>query len=187
MTIIQPLLIEGCETPRPKKSDRSILQLVAAKLAKEVNEWADDEENENTEKHMIEVLEDCFYDLDGYKMAKRLEDDYGYDCDAGLVNILDNADNLVRHHLSEATKKWVTENSIKPKFEVGQPVIVKHKDKDVAGTVGKIMDATAEYVVNCPSLGHRSPGLIGKGIPGTYGIVVCYENVVAGVAEEAKT
>lgn len=58
--------------------------------------------------------------IDGYDLAKRLEDHRGWvGIDAITVETLDNFECEVSELLREERKKWATDNNIKPPYPVG--------------------------------------------------------------------
>ena len=155
---------------RPRIYDEGNLIATAKRFAKELREHFEGEgELESYERDIAKAL--AFTDFDGYRIAKSL-DQIGYEVDAGVVEIFDNAFSVAREENRKRIKQWVIDSGIHPTFEVGALVKASDMGKIVDGEIVRIDAAQAEYVVFCESLGHVRSG------SGTRGIYVPFEKVV---------
>lgn len=59
------------------------------------------------------------YPMDGYRLARSLDSQYGYDITVSDVNALDAMDALVLTDLTRAEQEWVQREGIAPKLPVG--------------------------------------------------------------------
>lgn len=100
-----------------------------------------------SEKHIKAVVESYYMDINGYELAKRLDDDYGWDVDAELVGQLDELTSYVREAHKEAQEEWVKANNITPKFNAGDRVCFMGAFSKVTGTIDGIYEhMPARYI-----------------------------------------
>lgn len=172
MTPEQLAFSEGCfkGLPRPNGSHDSVKRLVADELMPQILDWLQGQEDDEDEvrEQLIDVLEDH---RDGYEMAKRLEDDYDWDCDSELVDILDGSN--FYEHRKAAVMAWIRDNGIMPRFAMGQEVKVKQSryDKTIHDGEIRAVNVDGTYTVMIPALGHVREGI------GTHGSVLPWEDV----------
>ena len=173
-----------CE-PRPSLHSPEIAGETAKSLLKQVLAWFSSAgcENADSEEDKAEILEQLteaisdsmFYGLDGYQIAKSLDDHSHWDVDSALVEICDNAFHHASGAVSKLTKAWKEKNNIVARFKVGDKVVVKRKHKDdVQGEIVTVYDDDAKYSVFCESLGHIRGG---EGKCGTLGTIAFFEDV----------
>ena len=62
------------------------------------------------------------YPMDGYQLARELDDRHYWNISASDVEELDQMDCLVRHELERAEKEWVEREAITPKLAVGTTI-----------------------------------------------------------------
>lgn len=78
------------------------------------------------------------YGMDGYELAKSLENDYGWgDLCLQDAEDLDSIDSVVRDAEEQARKEWVSQWNINPPFPVGT-----HISRGVIASVCEYMSAT---------------------------------------------
>jgi hypothetical protein len=101
--------IEGIEAPpRPKVTDDMVREAATKLLADNgIHEGVDD------------VVSAYSTYADGYDIAKRLDDTYGWDVDAYLVDVLDGLDDAVKSIHRKACQAWVLEHNIQPPLPSG--------------------------------------------------------------------
>jgi len=159
-------------TKRPSSHDEKIDTLIAEELLDDVIGWLKASGDEDPDRDEVrKSLESAMdFEDDGYKIARQLDND-GWDVDAELVHILDNAfPNRIRIH-RDFVAKWVEENGIKPTFEVGQTVAFKERNKSHTGEITRINEKQAEYTIYCAEMGHVREGT------GSHGVILPFEAV----------
>jgi len=137
----------------------------------EIIEWLGDDYQEDMkadiEEHLIEAMKDN-PGLDGYDIAKHLDNRFMWECNAELVSILDSALSHASTAHSERIKEWVKANNIRPKLGVGQKISSSMFRGE--GTITAIMEDRACYVVQNEEF--RSTH---QNQPPTSGLLVPYE------------
>lgn len=104
--------IPGIEAPpRPKISAQNIRE-AAERIAKDIgqHDGVDD---------LVSAYEP--YE-DGYKLGRRLEDDYYWEVDASIISDLDNMDSIVLRLNEADQKRWAEEYKIKPPLPNGMEI-----------------------------------------------------------------
>jgi hypothetical protein len=85
------------------------------RLVMEYARWADDADfaQVDKEEYISDILS-CFdeWELDGFKLAKHLEDKSGIDGDEGLVEILSSVVSVKYTLQTAAYSKWIAENNL---------------------------------------------------------------------------
>jgi DNA-binding transcriptional MocR family regulator len=99
----------GRRPPRPKEDDEAVVKESFRRLAKQVIEWSEEEDDDLDE--VAELLEDC-EDDDGYQFARNLERDHGYSPDSELVEILDGYLGCLHSAHMAAVAKWREVNRV---------------------------------------------------------------------------
>ena len=103
------------------------------KFTKRFCDWrgmpVDDEETiEEIEACFQEIEENGLHQLDGYNLAKMLDENYCLYANSHLVDILDDCNNIAFHFYNEYLKQWVTEhNLVIPEDVKGKTVINPEK------------------------------------------------------------
>lgn len=161
-------------TSRPTQHDPRIAEIVADKLTPRLVAHLDENRPDEVRRDILAVLQDEF-EWDGYKLARSLERDHYWDCDSGIVEILDRA-GFERHNAHDALiAEWVKANGVKCRFKGGDTVKVKYKEEAVSGEIVRFYADHARYIVCVESLGHvRSDGRT----EGTLGLIVNDEDVL---------
>jgi hypothetical protein len=101
-------------------------------------------EREQTRKALADAFE---HHEDGYKAAKTLEDQHGWDPDASLVDTLDSFHGYLWDAHRKAVKAWVNEYGIKPQFNVGDRVQATWGYEEITGTIRSIDTDVAQYTI----------------------------------------
>lgn len=105
-------LIEGIEAPpRPSITDAMVLE-AAVKVLKSAG-CAEDPED---------VVAAYRHGMDGYELAKQLDDHFSWDVDAALVEALDGVHSAVREVHFAACKAWAEEYKIQPPLANGTSI-----------------------------------------------------------------
>ena len=183
-------------SPRPKYWSDENLDAVVEKLFPRVVEWLGNDyreaEADKIRAELRDAIDSTFGQLDGYQIAKNLEDRANWDgINSDLVETLEMADVFFYDAHRAAIKAWVERFDIKPTFAVGQSFKLPatwfgHGDKfekfgDVVATISEINAEQATYTLNCPALGHAKPGQLG--IQGTF---IVFERLEEFVKESAE-
>jgi hypothetical protein len=99
---------------RPEISKDTIL-IAALKISRYIRG-----ENEESD---AEDIADCYYEhIDGYELAKRLENDCHWDISVDMIEHLDSMEHYVSEEHEIVLKKWVIDSKIEPPFENGTKV-----------------------------------------------------------------
>ena len=104
--------IEGIEAPpRPKVTDDMVREAAEKLLAGHgIGDGVDD------------VVAAYSPHADGYELARQLDDQYGWDVDAQLVDALDGLSSEVDSIHRKACQAWVMEHNIQPPLPNGTPI-----------------------------------------------------------------
>ena len=73
------------------------------------------------EEHVADIVEvyNHSWRMDGYEIAKALDDEFHWHIDMDAVVELDGIGSLIEHLHREACRQWVQENDIQPPYPVG--------------------------------------------------------------------
>jgi len=174
--------------PRPVANGYRIIHSVAFKLCKALREIIPDippmgyytppteDEIEAYEAGEWEKPDSYFGDLldvlgeealwDGYELGKALDENRGWDVDAGIIEALDNAEHYRYLEHIVLMKQWVKKHELEPKYALGEKVQFESMDAKprnslVTGEIVSVEATTLRYTVCVPSLGHgieKTPG-----------------------------
>ena len=159
------------DKPRPRAHLEEIRKIVVNAALPDVLAWLKDVGEDDVPKICDELL-DVIDDFDdGFKMCLKLTNNYCWDCDSMLVEILDN---LIFYSVRQkAIEAWVIDNDINPKLKVREKVIVpkgiEGDNKKEAGVIINVHGDDGYYSVFVPEFGHVTQG------PGTHGILIPWE------------
>lgn len=166
------------KSKRPSKRDSFVVAKAAEHGLDKVLAWlrqgGDDvppDEVDTVKRDLAKAL--AGWDLDGYKIAKDLDDD-GWEPDAELVEILSDGWSWVSKAHDTAVSEWVRIHN-PPLLPEGLPVAFKDGSRLVSGTIIRADHAHARYTINCPALGHGAAA----------GRIIDYENISPAVEEPA--
>ncbi len=146
-------------TGRPKDSDGEIIKEASKRFAIDLMKWcmAGGEQHctiEEFEEDAFEVLDSCFSDYDGYKIAKCLEDDHYYSADESLVDLCSNVWNYIHEAHSKALKRWIKDNNVVCPFKIGDTVSYNRLGVRKTGMIKVINADRADCVVCNEADGH---------------------------------
>lgn len=172
-------------TARPTHRDPAILAAVALKVLEAMPAGTITERNrEGAIADITRALRSEAPAFDEYRLTKQLEE-CGWDCDRGIMDAFEVASGEAFQCVREATKQWVTANSIKPRLAVGAQVKLMVRARSFAkeefeGEIVAVDADQANYTVMIPALGHVREG------SGTHGIIIQFEELhpLASPAEE---
>jgi hypothetical protein len=171
---------------RPVRSTEKIAREAAEAMYPKLHEWLEGQDgyvpegSEEDEKESVvsRVAKAIQYEENGYQVAKDLER-VGWDPDAELVDLLDTG--VSRHKeaaYERAVEAWVMQEGLKPAKKVGDLVSTRSPTTSITGTVVRVDEKRASYVINSPALGHKPPDLTKDFNSGRY---MPFEDVVDGV------
>lgn len=110
-------VIEGVRPPPPpKRTTEMVRTAVQAYIERHGFDWGDSEDAAR------EISNHWTLWMDGYELAKALDDFCGWDICAEDVENLDNITSVVREAEEEARKAWVAQWNIKPPLPVGTKI-----------------------------------------------------------------
>jgi hypothetical protein len=119
-----------------------------------------------------QVLDAMSPHKDGYGMARQLERD-GWEEDRGLMELMDEAQDVLRAAHAELVKQWIQTYSITPIRKMGDSVSTTHWGrKGQTGIIAKVYEDEAKYGVRFPD--HSL----------TSWQILLYEEVIDAQAEE---
>lgn len=70
--------------------------------------------------------------MDGYELAKELDDRAYWSCDLNIADELDGFSSAARHEIEAAEKEWAARNNLQPPFPIGTHI------KLIRGETGEI-------------------------------------------------
>lgn len=86
--------------------------------------------------------------MDGYELAKKLDEWDAWDCDLQMAEELDSFSLLLGNEIRRRQHAWVEVNKILPPFPPGTRVIAKHGRKELPGVIDDIYGhGPAQYEV----------------------------------------
>jgi hypothetical protein len=154
--------------PRPKRSDDAIIDAAARALAKDLSGLLGDPEE--CLDDLRRVLDDNSHNPDGYRLAKDLDNHFGWDIDAQTVEDLDAAISHIHLAHELACEEWVkTHNLQAPPIGAHVHQIGK-EEKNGIGTIVRNQN-DGRSTVCFPLLGHTTEG------NGTRGYVLPWEEI----------
>jgi len=169
---------------RPSRYSDEIARATAEALYPQVKEYLEEQDcfDENEKEDVIQQVAHAIrYEDDGYKIVRELEHE-GWDGEASLVDLFENRTYTKRDAEHEkAIAEWVKKEGIRPAKKVGDLVVTTHATPH-AGTVVRVDERTASYVINSPAFGHKPPDLTKDFNEGRY---FPWEEVLNGVLPPA--
>mgnify|MGYP006277436187 CR=1 FL=1 len=116
-------LFDGAFPKRPSFYADEVINTAAEKIGRELAKaWGEaDSQAEKIIDELKEVLS-VQYDIDGYKIARELENQFYYELDSQDVDILDGVYLAMISKYQQLIKEWVRKYSIKAKLKVGDKV-----------------------------------------------------------------
>ena len=138
---------------RPTENSLDNVEVARRFVEKHLMAWIEEDEDgiSGYIEDIADAVDHCI-SMDAYEIASYLDSSHGWACDKELVDILDDLGWFVRFEVEAAVALWVTGESIKPKYSMGDIVNIKDRDKDMIGEIVKIDTKTAKYHVFIESL-----------------------------------
>jgi hypothetical protein len=172
---------------RPNLYSESVIQqtaeLVYNKFIKAYLKEAGEEDPDSDKDCIIKDLVKALWYDDGYRCARELSH-CSWECDAELVEILEEAQISKLDIVDKLVKEWVIENNINPELEIGQKCSFTSQGKKYIGSIIKIEKNLGQYLIFCEALGHvkesDKPTKANYSCR-TFGTYINYENVKACV------
>lgn len=129
---------------RPSRSNPRVMENAARRLAPRIIEW----DGALTEDEIVEALaKHGTYDVDGYALAKRLEDCEYWSPDENLVDILAAFQSELYDAHRQLVKVWVKEAQIALPLNVGDMVQWLQNGKQQTGKITKLNAEEAIYYI----------------------------------------
>lgn len=130
--------------PRPKEMTKAIAEKVAREIAGELDK-SGHLAGRQVDGAVLDIVQCARRDMDGYALAKALDDDCFWDCNFALAEALDSFSSMVDHEIRAAEKAWAERNDIKP------PLAIHTRVKWREGPAGEITDiyehGAAKYLI----------------------------------------
>ena len=120
--------------PRPKTLTQEMLSRVGEELAASLAKSGRIEKGEIA-SCAADIAKVGRLHMDGYELAKTLDDRCGWDCDLMMAEDLDDFSSMADAEIKAAQKAWVERNGIKPPFELGTRVMTSHGETGVLDEV----------------------------------------------------
>lgn len=132
---------------RPTKLTKEMMMQaareVAARLAK--SGAMSGEDKESLAEDIVSV---AYPYIDGYELARKLEDWCGWHCDMQVAEVLDEFQFRAEQQHERAEKEWAERNNVQPPLPVGSRVKARWGRDEFTGTITEICRNTAaKYVV----------------------------------------
>lgn len=144
---------------RPTLFDERVQRAVAEKLAPKVMAWDPDGEYDLPElvEDLAKALDDAM-DYDAYKITRTLDYD-GWLVDVGLVHVFEEALSIALQERDRLIEQWVKAESVVATFKVGDKVQSKRRFNGYGGTITRVDEKSARYLVSNPVMGHAKTGV----------------------------
>lgn len=132
---------------KSRPSERSITDSMKEKAAEHLVKILMARDPQEDEEEIREVADECVEDEytwwqgDGYKLARELEDNHGYDPDSSLVDDLDSHSYYLARLAEDSVKSWVKSSGFTlalsggTKVRVKRPFMPKEKLENYVGEV----------------------------------------------------
>ncbi len=98
--------------------------------------------------------------MDGYELAKKLEDHFNWQIDAQTVASLDDVSVYMRKRLQEEERLWVKNHNIQPPFAIGTVVVCRHGGILVGTITGIAEHEPAAYLIQIPGEPENSRAVV---------------------------
>ena len=160
-------------TFRPNKYSQQFVDLAIDKYMPDFIKWAEegasDEVRASFKKDLQRALRYVGAADDGYKIAKDLDHDSGWDADSQLVELLDDLLVEIHNQYDRGIQKWSTDQ--RPSISIGIKVTVKQFRHFGVGELVNIDWTRLTGTVFYSAAGHVRTGV------GTHGYVVDLESI----------
>lgn len=154
---------------RPNHDTKEVRLAAFEKIAdKIIKEYGNDF---GTKEEIVRDL-DSYYQpyYSTYKLAKDLDDYNSWEIDDDIIDTLSNLDSIFYELIQDATKKWIKENNIKPKFKIGDKVEFQQNNTKHTGEITKVNETEGKYHIFCEQI-HVKSGT------GSYASILTWEKV----------
>lgn len=137
------------DPPRPMMNE-DIRHAVAVRF---VQEHPSIQENRGIIELATDIAEMCErrYWLDGYHLAKNLEEHKNWSISAAVVSDLDGVGSLMHQALQAEEKRWAITHNIQPPFAIGTEVSCTHWNGYRGIITGISRQGAARYLVKMPN------------------------------------
>ena len=98
--------------------------------------------------------------MDGYELAKKLEDRFDWQIDAQTVADLDDVSVYMRKQLQHEERLWVKNHNIQPQFAIGTAVVCRY-GHICSGTITGVSEhEPATYLIQIPGEPENSRAIV---------------------------
>ena len=133
--------------PRPTRLTDAMKQAVAEELVADLIKDNELEEGQR-EGAVADIVRHAHSNMDGYELAKTLDDRCCWSCDLSMAEALDGYSSVARKHLDAAQRAWFEAEMPTPPAEPGQRIEFTWGGQDYTGTVGEVFaHGVAQFAV----------------------------------------
>lgn len=121
--------------PRPTKLTPELALAAATDIVKRLLEGKhlDPERAKGAAQDIARIGKGCRY-IDGYDLARALDEDYGWECNFRMAEILDGFAGAARDKIGDAERSWAERTKPQPPYPVGAHIRLP------SGETGKITE-----------------------------------------------
>jgi len=134
--------------PRPDSRSREVVEKVAQELLKKIGTAAANACAQNSNHTTVDAIAGALRSaksLDGYVLARYLEDFYGWEANASLVVQLSNAETLLKPEVDKAVQAWIKHVPVKQEYVPGDKATFRVVEHYVEAVVWKVEKREAYY------------------------------------------
>ena len=134
-------------TPRPNKLTPEIAELAAREVVGDLikNGHLEESDLEGAVKDLVKCGRTH---IDGYELAKELEDRCHWECDLEMANELDSFAHAASEEIRKAEKAWAAREAIVPPLPLGAHVKIKSWRETETGLIDGIYEyGAAQYLI----------------------------------------
>lgn len=148
------------ESKRPKHLSEEDRRSVAAEFVDDIIKTHSEKmPDRSTAVDDIAKYADCH--MDGYEIAKRLDDTYHWDCDLELAEDLDGWGHCYSEKLRERQKEWAATADLGAPFEPGTRVTAIWGRDTYTGKIKEVYEfGPAQYVVEIDGRNNNGGGAV---------------------------
>jgi hypothetical protein len=133
--------------PRPKKMTPEAALRAAKSIVEELvrEGHIDERQSEDSAK---DIAKHGRPHMDGYELAKMLDECEYWGCDLQMAEILDGFSSRADNEIKAAQQAWAEANNIQPPFPIGARVVARWGGEDHLGTIDEVYShGAAQYCV----------------------------------------
>lgn len=131
--------------PRPELTEEQLKQLALELVNSLYPSGADQVDKEQA---AADICAEYFFCMDGYELAKALDDNHGWDITRDMIDTFDSFNYMYSAAQDQLERDWVNQYGIQAPLAVGQRVTLKHNQGGGTGTITEVnYDGRARYLI----------------------------------------